>query len=167
MDEGPKASRFRRRVTMVLFVGYSLFVAVITLTPRMPGSGFVSRVVDRLLASLHFRGLFLSVDFLTIEFIGNILMFVPLGIFTAMLISQRHWWVLLFTGTLMSGAIELSQMLFLPGRFPEVRDLISNSTGFLLGAIGALLIRLLVAHRDGLVEHDRRNATRETASRRY
>lgn len=133
----------------------------------MPGSAFVSRVVSRLLASLHFRGLFLSVDFLTIEFIGNILMFVPLGVFMAMLISQRHWWVLLFTGTLMSGAIELSQMLFLPGRFPEVRDLVSNTTGFLLGAIGALLIRLLVAHRDGLVEHDRRDAERKTPLRRY
>lgn len=167
MDEGPKASRFRRRLTMVLFVGYSLFVAVVTLTPQMPGSGFVTRMVARVLASLHYRGLFLSVDFSTIEFLGNILMFVPLGIFVAMLISQRHWWLLLFTGTLMSGVIELGQMLFLPGRVPEVRDLISNSTGFLIGAICAVLVRLLVAHRDGLVEHDRRNAQRPAGSRSY
>ncbi len=162
MNEGPKASRFRRRVTFALLVGYSAFVALITLTPRMPGSGFVLRVVDRVLASVHQRGLFLSIDFLTIEFIGNILMFVPLGLFVAMLISHRHWWVLLFAGTLMSGVIELSQLLFLPSRYPEVRDLVSNSTGFLIGALVAVLFRLVVEHRDKLVEHDRRNAARRT-----
>lgn len=167
MDEGPQASRFRRRLTMALLVGYSLFVAVITLTPQMPGSGFVARVVDRVLASLQARGLFLGVDFLTIEFIGNILMFIPLGVFTAMLISQRHWWVLLFTGTLMSAFIELSQALFLPDRFPEVRDLISNSTGFAIGAIGAVTFRLIVAHRDDLVERDRREAARQAALHQY
>jgi len=151
----------------VLFVGYSLFVAAITLTPQMPGSNAVTSIVDRVLASLHYRGLFLSVDFLTIEFIGNILMFVPLGVFMAMLISRRHWWVLLFTGTLMSGFIELTQLLFLPSRYPEVRDLISNSTGFLLGALGAIIIRLLVAHRDTLVERDRQNAEHAAMSRRH
>jgi glycopeptide antibiotics resistance protein len=145
---------------MLLLIGYSLFVAVITLTPQMPGSGFVSRAVDRLLASLQARGLFPGVDFLTIEFIGNILMFVPLGVFTAMLISRRHWWVLLFIGTLMSAFIELSQMLFLPDRFPEVRDLGSNSAGFIIGAIFAVAFRLIVAHRDELVERDRREAAR-------
>lgn len=166
MDEGPNASRFRRRTTMVFFAGYSALVLVATLTPQMPGSGFVLRVVNRTLASLHYRGLFLSVDFYTVEFLGNVLMFVPLGIFMAMLVSQKHWWVLLFTGTLMSGAIELSQFLFLPDRFPEFRDLVSNSTGFLIGAICALLIRLLVSHRDGLVERDRQ-ATRRTSASRF
>jgi len=120
----------------VLFVGYALFVVAITLTPQMPGSGTVARTVNRVLAALHNRGLPLSIDYLTIEFIGNILMFIPLGVFMAMLVSHRHWWVLLFTGTLMSGFIELTQLLFLPSRYPEVRDLISNSTGFLLGALG-------------------------------
>lgn len=66
--------------------------------------------------------------------------------------------MLLFAGTLFSGFIELGQLLFLPDRFPEVRDLISNSTGFLLGAAASVLFRLLVAHRDRLVERDRREA---------
>lgn len=89
-------------------------------------------------------------------------MFIPLGLFVAMLISHRHWWVLLFAGTLISGAIELSQLLLLPSRYPEVRDLVSNSTGFLIGALAAVLFRLLVEHRDKLVEHDRRDAARLT-----
>jgi len=165
MDEGPKTSRFRRRITMVLFVAYSLFVAQLTLTPQMPGSGVVSRVVDRVLASLYARGLPTSIDFLTIEFIGNILMFIPLGVFTAMLLARRHWWILLVAGTLMSAVIEVSQLLFLPERFPEVRDLVSNTTGFVIGAVGAVTLRLMVAHRDTLVEHDRRNAVAASARR--
>jgi len=67
----------------------------------------------------------------------------------------------------MSGFIELTQLLFLPSRYPEVRDLISNSTGFLLGALGAIIIRLLVAHRDKLVERDRQNVEHAAMSRRH
>lgn len=165
MDEGPRASRFRRRMTILMLLVYSVFVIVITLTPRMPGSGFVSKSVDRVLASLHARGLFEFVDFYVVEFLGNILMFIPLGIFVALLLSRRHWWLLIFLGTLFSGIIELSQMLFLPGRFPEVRDLASNSMGFLIGAILAVAFRLIVAHRDGLVEHDRLEAERQTLAK--
>lgn len=165
MDEGTKTTRFRRRITMVLLLAYSLFVALLTLTPQMPGAGFVSRAVDRVLASLYARGLPTSIDFLTIEFIGNILMFVPLGFLTAMLIARRSWWVLLFIGTLMSAVIELSQLLFLIDRFPEVRDLVSNTTGFVIGATCAVTLRLMVAHRDTLVERDRRDAVAASSAR--
>ena len=158
MDEGPLASRFRRRIVMAMLAAYTAFVLVITLSPQMPGSGFVSRLVTRLLASLHARGMFEFVDFHVVEFLGNILMFVPLGVFVALLISRRHWWVLLFAGTAFSGFIELGQLLLLPDRVPEVRDLISNSTGFILGAIAAVVFRLAVAHRDELVHRDRVSA---------
>lgn len=155
MDEGPLASRFRRRIVMVMLAVYTVFVLVITLSPQMPGSGFVSRLVSRVLASLHARGMFEFVDYLVVEFIGNILMFVPLGVLVALLIARRQWWVLLFAGTVFSGFIELGQLLFLPDRVPEVRDLTSNSTGFILGAIAAVVFRLAIAHRDELVHRDR------------
>ena len=158
MDEGPLASRFRRRIVMAMLGVYTAFVLVITLSPQMPGSGFVSRIVTRVLASLHARGMFEFVDFLVVEFLGNILMFIPLGIFVALLVSRRHWWVLLFAGTVFSGFIELGQLLFLPDRVPEVRDLVSNSTGFILGAIAAVVFRLAIAHRDELVHRDHAGA---------
>lgn len=91
MDEGPLASQFRRRMVMVMLAVYTTFVLVVTLSPQMPGSGFVARLIDRVLASLHARGIFEFVDFLVVEFFGNILMFVPLGVFVALLISRRHW----------------------------------------------------------------------------
>ena len=124
----------------------------------MPGSGFVARIVDRLLASFHARGLFTGVQFLDLEFFGNILMFVPLGVFAALLISRKAWWTLLFMGAAFSGLIELYQATFLPGRFPEVRDIISNTTGFLIGAAFSVALRILVSYRDSLVEQDRKKA---------
>jgi glycopeptide antibiotics resistance protein len=148
-------------MVMLGLLGYAAFVLVITLSPRMPGSGTVGRLVNRVLASLHARGLFENVDYLAVEFFGNILMFVPLGVFTALLLSRRHWWALLFLGTLFSGLIELGQLLFLPDRVPEVRDLLSNTTGFLLGSTASVIFRMIVAHRDQLIERDRREAGQE------
>jgi VanZ family protein len=152
------ASRFRRRLVLIALLAYTGLVLLITLSPRMPGSGFVARVVDRLLATFHSRGLFTSVHFLDLEFFGNILMFVPLGVFAALLVSRKAWWVLLFMGTAFSGLIELYQATFLPGRFPELRDVISNTAGFLIGAAFSIALRLLVSYRDSLVEQDRKKA---------
>jgi glycopeptide antibiotics resistance protein len=158
-----KASRFRRRLVMAMLVVYTGFVLLVTLTPRMPGASLVSRVVDRFLYELGEHGI-TNIHFLDIEFFGNILMFIPLGVFAALLVPRRAWWTLLFMGTAFSGVIEASQAAFLPDRFPEVRDLISNTTGFLIGALFSVVLRLLVSHRDGLVEEDRRRA--ESLARR-
>ena len=152
------ASRFRRRLVLFALFAYATFVLVITISPQMPGTGFVARVVDWFLYELHSRGLFTSVGFLHLEFIGNILMFVPLGIFAALLLPRKAWWLLLLMGTAFSVGIEMFQATFLPGRFPEIRDVVSNSTGFLVGAAMSVTLRLMVSYRDGLVEKDRRNA---------
>lgn len=159
------ASRFRRRLVLAMLVLYTAFVFVVTLTPRMPGTGFVSRFVNWALKQLHERGLFTWVEFLDIEFFGNILMFVPIGVFTALLLGRRVWWLLLVLGTALSGLIELSQYLFLPSRYPEWRDVLSNSLGFLIGAALAVGLRLLVSHRDRLVELDRAAEAARPATR--
>ena len=154
------ASRFRRRLVTALLVLYAGVVGVITLTPEMPGTGLVDRFVSRVLRSLHARGVLPGIDYLTVEFIGNILMFVPLGVLVALLVPRRAWWTLLLAGTVFSGFIELFQALFLPDRYPEWRDLLSNSTGFLIGAAIAVSLRMIVNHRDRLVQHDRERQLR-------
>ena len=65
-----------------------------------------------------------------------------------------------FLDTLFPGFIELGQLLTLSDRLPEVRDLLSDSTEFLLGAIASVAFRMIVAHQDALVERDRRAAVR-------
>ena len=150
--------RFRRRITGILLVLYVAFVCVITLSPRMPGASTTNRLVRRVLAELHERGILTWVTFLHVEFVANILMFVPLGLLTALALHRRWWWTLLFLGTAFSAVIELCQLLLLPGRYSEVRDIVSNSIGFLIGAGVAVLLRLLIAHRDRLVIAEARAA---------
>ncbi|WP_345799964.1 VanZ family protein [Microbacterium sp. AZCO] len=127
-----------RRIRIALLVVYSAFVAYMTLTPRGPGDGAFTRWVKRSLDALHAQGVALWIDFLTIEFLANVAMFVPLGLLTALLLRRR--WPLLVIGTAASAFIELWQALFLPERYPDWRDLVSNTIGFLLGAAMAVVV---------------------------
>jgi len=130
-----------RRILTVALALYTAFVLVVTLSPRMPGTSSVAVLVNSMLAYLHERGWFVGVEYLHIEFLANIGMFVPLGALTALLMPKRAWWALLLIGTAFSGLIETYQALVLPGRYPEWRDVLSNSIGFLVGAGFALFIR--------------------------
>lgn len=121
----------RRVVTAAALAAYTAFVLVVTLSPRMPGTGFVGRLVNGVLDWFHERGLLLPVDYSVVEFTANIGMFVPLGVLV--LLIRRSWWLLL-VGPAFSGFIELFQATLLPTRVGEWRDILSNSLGFLLGA---------------------------------
>lgn len=120
----------RRVVTAVALAAYAAFVLVVTLSPRMPGTGFFGRLVTDTLAWLHAQGLLLDVEYDTIEFLANIGMFIPLGLLAALLVRSR--WVVL-AGPAFSLFIELYQGLLLPSRVGEWRDLLSNSIGFVIG----------------------------------
>jgi len=137
----------RARVLTLALVAYTAFVLLVTLTPRMPGTGSVAILVNSVLAYLHERGWFLGTEYLDVEFLANIGMFVPLGVLAALLLRGRARWALLLIGTAFSAFIETYQALFLPGRYPELRDIVSNSLGFLLGAGVVLLLRAHRSHR--------------------
>ena len=127
----------RRRILAAALAVYTAFVLVVTLSPRMPGTSFAAGFVNGVLAWFHERGLLVGVGYLDIEFLANVGMFVPLGVLALLL--KRAWWVLL-TGPAFSVFIETFQALFLPGRYPELRDVLSNSIGFLLGAAVVLVV---------------------------
>ncbi len=118
-------------MTAAALAAYTAFVLVVTLSPRMPGTGFVGRLVNGVLDWFHERGLLLPVDYSVVEFTANIGMFVPLGVLVLLL--RRSWWLLL-VGPAFSGFIEVFQATFLPTRVGEWRDILSNSLGFVLGA---------------------------------
>ena len=134
----------RRILLLVALAAYTAFVLVVTLSPRMPGTSFAAEFVNGVLGWFHERGLLIGVEYLHIEFLANVGMFVPLGVLALLL--RRAWWVLL-TGPAFSAFIETYQALFLPGRYPELRDVLSNSIGFLVGAGAVLLIRRVRSRR--------------------
>lgn len=125
----------------LLYLG---FVGLVTLTP---GSGqpdyyaLAARVLARLerypdLAPLTER---LSVE--RIEFLANIGLFVPLGVFLLLLVGARLWFVALAAGIVLTSMIENLQRE-IPGRVPDPRDVAANSIGMLVGVALALLLTL-------------------------
>lgn len=75
-----------------------------------------------------------------VNLLGNILLFIPLGLFPPLLFPkmQRFWKVTVLTAGIMA-AVELAQMLLLVGTC-DVDDLILNVTG---AALGYWLFRIL------------------------
>lgn len=75
---------------------------------------------------------------LTISFLGNVVMFLPIGLFPALLWRDISWKKGILMGTLCSLVIELCQLPL--GRSADVDDLILNTLGAALGYGGYRLL---------------------------
>ncbi|MDZ5663466.1 VanZ family protein [Nocardioides sp. S-58] len=125
----------------LLYLG---FVGLVTLTPaedQPDYSSLAARLLARLerypdLDPLTSR---LSVD--RVEFLANIGLFVPLGVFLLLLVGSRLWWVALAAGIVLTSMIENVQRQ-IPGRVSDPRDVAANSIGMFLGILLALVLTL-------------------------
>ncbi|MDH6180654.1 glycopeptide antibiotics resistance protein [Microbacteriaceae bacterium SG_E_30_P1] len=84
--------------------------------------------------------------FSTLEFLANIAMFVPLGLFFVLLLGRRRWWLAIALGFLLTMVIEFVQQ-FIGGRVPDVRDIVANSLGAILGTLLALVLTAAAARK--------------------
>ena len=123
----------RSRVLAVVTVVYLLVVAWITLNPAPPDTRR-NAVMDALLVFFTSVPPLSWVDYLTIEFTANILMFVPMGVLFTLILGRWRWWLVLAIGVAATLTIEFVQ-LFLPARFSEPRDLLSNTIGTVIGIL--------------------------------
>jgi glycopeptide antibiotics resistance protein len=123
-------------MTRLLFAVYLLGLARVTLWPELgPDDGF--DLVRTILAWLNSHGIGLTYS--VTEFVANIALFVPFGILVSLLWHRRAAWTVIALGLATSGAIELAQLLFLPHRVSDVRDLVANTLGTALG-VGIVLV---------------------------
>lgn len=76
-----------------------------------------------------------------VNFPGNIVMFLPIGFFTALLSDKPRWWKSTLAAAVLSLFIEVFQIFV--SRGTDVDDLILNALGGLLGHWVFLLIRKL------------------------
>lgn len=128
----------------LLTVLYGVFVGLVTLTPGSDTPDYYSlatRVLARLqrypeLDPLTYR---LSVE--RIEFLANIGLFVPLGMFVLLLVGTRLWWVALAGGIVLTSMIEAVQKE-IPGRVSDPRDVAANTIGMFLGIFLAIVLTL-------------------------
>lgn len=124
-----------RRWVIAGLIGYVLAVIAVLLLP-VSYSDIVAWIGERLRA-VGITGFGTG----WIEFITNILMFIPLGFLLTLLI--RVTWRGVLLALVLSGAAELAQIV-IPSRQPSLRDVLANVLG---AAIGAGIASLLVSRR--------------------
>lgn len=135
----------RHPLLSLLTGGYLAFVIWLTLTPQAYAAQHIS-IIYRVLDALHRRGYLLSIDDNQLEFLANIALFVPVGMFLLLLVGTRLWWVALAASFAMTAFIETAQQA-IPGRVPDGRDLLANGLGAVIGVLVATVLTLPTALR--------------------
>jgi glycopeptide antibiotics resistance protein len=132
---GSVASMSRRRAFFVTVLSlYLIALAAATLSPHGSDSDTSARLIPlvdtwRLIAEGEGEPLPLA------AMLGNVALFVPLGwLLPSVWPPLRDIRRIVVLGAACSMAIEVSQLLLVPGRTPSVDDVIFNALGALIGA---------------------------------
>lgn len=120
-----------RRLLLVALVVYVLALAWITLDP-FPADPHDNGLLRQLLSAFALSPVLSWLTFDTVEFLANVLLFVPLGALLTVRFGRRMWWLTLALGLATTLTIEFTQ-LFLPERVSDARDLLANTLGTVVG----------------------------------
>jgi glycopeptide antibiotics resistance protein len=123
-----------------LLVLYLVALATIAIWPTPVDAG-AGPLLEQIIRAVPW------LDYDRIEFAANIVLFVPLGILLALMMSRRH--LVVPIAIVASVAIESTQAIFLDDRTASVTDVIANVTG----ACAGLLIVVMI---EGLLPRSRR-----------
>jgi glycopeptide antibiotics resistance protein len=122
----------RKTVIRVLTAAYVLVIAAMTLGPQ-PSDATTNSWAEAVIAIVD-RNLLASFDYSDLEFLGNIALFLPLGLLLILMLGRGRWWVVVLIGVAATCGIEFAQH-YIPNRVPDVRDLIANSAGAIAGIL--------------------------------
>ncbi len=91
----------------------------------------------------HLRGMGVPywVSSSAVEFVSNVVLFVPLSFLGLLLWDRWGWLAWVFLGFLATSVTETGQMVFLSERSPAMSDIVANTVGALCGALLALPVR--------------------------
>ena len=129
---------------MILAIVYFLALAAMVLWPS-PVDRPVDGALFQLIGWLHSRGVpQWFIGYRKVEFVANILLFVPFGAIVASRLPLKRWWLAPAAAAALSSAIELGQALLLPQRVSDWHDIVANTAGALAGAIALVVVRALV-----------------------
>ncbi|WP_244929835.1 VanZ family protein [Nocardioides sp. W7] len=142
-------------------LAYLGFVAWLTLTPGS-AAPTQSDLVLRVLARLQRYDELSWLTYDRAEFLANIALFVPVGLFLLLLFGTRFWWVAAAAAFAMTSAIETAQRS-IPGRVPDERDLAANTTGAVIGIAVGVVLTLPATLRRNRARRARRATAQKTA----
>ncbi|MCQ6271119.1 VanZ family protein [Pseudarthrobacter sp. R1] len=126
----PKNRRFWRLVLIATMVPLA-FIAFWPSPVDQPVQGQLAAALN----SLHRHGIPTWVNYKFAEASANVALFIPLGVVSSLAFPNRPWWRIGAFGLLISGCMELGQLLFLHARFPSPLDLVTNTAGAVIGAL--------------------------------
>ncbi|WP_311379692.1 VanZ family protein [Arthrobacter sp. ISL-48] len=92
----------------------------------------------RILRFFHAHGIPAWFDYKFVEASANVVLFVPLGVVASLAFAEKRWWQIGAFGLIVSGCIELGQLLFLHDRFASPQDVVTNTSGAVIGALLAI-----------------------------
>ena len=118
----------------LVLVAMLALLAVVAFWPS-PIDQPVAGALEDILLFLHRHGIPRWFNYRFIEASANVVLFVPLGILSVLAFPGKHWWQIAAFGLLISGCMELGQLLFLQDRYASPIDLITNASGAVLGAL--------------------------------
>lgn len=95
----------------------------------------VQRQLASMLKFLHRHGIPVWFNYQSMEASANVGLFIPLGFISLLAFPDKAWWRIGAFGLLISGFMELGQLLFLHNRFASPSDLVTNTCGAILGAL--------------------------------
>jgi glycopeptide antibiotics resistance protein len=152
----------RHPLLSVLTLAYLAFVGWVTLTPGSlaPTS---SDLVLRVLARLQRYDELSWLTYDRAEYLANIALFVPVGLFLLLLFGSRLWWLALAAAIVLTSSIETVQRA-VPGRVSDERDIAANTIGAVVGIVLGAVLTFPATLRRWLDDEDRR--TGATYSRR-
>jgi glycopeptide antibiotics resistance protein len=111
----------------------AVYLVVVALIVFWPTAGHASGSVHGIWSALQVVGMPSWVTPKGVEFVTNVLLFVPLSFLGHTFRPHwrwQGWFAAGLTGTVL---IELAQALFLPGRSPAIFDVAANTLGAVLG----------------------------------
>ncbi|MDQ0118085.1 glycopeptide antibiotics resistance protein [Pseudarthrobacter defluvii] len=111
------------------------FVAFWPAPVDRPVSGQLTSVLN----FLHLYGIPRWFNYNFVEASANVGLFLPVGFVAALAFPTKRWWQIGAFGMLVSDCIELGQLLFLHNRFASPSDVMTNTSGAVIGALVAAL----------------------------
>lgn len=120
-----------------LLVPYLVVLALVVFLPARQ-AGQVTGIVGWAADQLALLGVPREPTAVVLEFLANIVLFVPFGGLVALAFPGTRWVTVLLVGCLVSTGIELVQ-LAIPSRVATVSDVIANTAGT---GVGLLLARV-------------------------
>lgn len=131
------------RIFLGGFVVVLTFVAFWPSPLDEPVQGQLSAVLN----FLHRHGAPQWLNYQFVEAAANVLLFLPIGFAGSLSFPEKRWWHLGILGFEISGCMELGQLIFLHNRFATSVDLLTNTSGAVIGALLAGAVTRALATR--------------------